>query len=782
MGLATYRQRRDFGKTPEPAGKPGKAGKRRALRFYVQRHAASRLHYDFRLELDGVLKSWAVPKGPSLDPRDKRLAMHVEDHPLEYGTFEGVIPKGEYGAGTVLLWDRGTWKSHGDPVVAYAKGHLDFDLAGDKLHGRFTLVRIRGQGGKGDPWLLIKRADDYVSRVDVTAERPESVARRRHARGTKLPLFVPPALCTLVDRPPAGSGWLHEIKLDGYRMLARIEDGKAQLLSRTGQDWTGKFRTTARALADLPVKQALIDGEVVAFDARGVSRFQALVNAIGAAGEAELRYCAFDLLFVDGEDLRERPLSERKARLREVIPEGDGRVRYVDHVENVAFFAQACAAGLEGVVAKKADSPYRSVRSRDWVKVKCHQSEDLVIVGWTDPQGSRSAFGAVLVAVREPGGLRYAGKVGTGFTEASLADLMRRFASLARDTPAVHGVPRLRGVHWLEPVLVAEVRFTEWTDDGILRHPVFLGLREDTPAVEVPVAAPVLPVRITHPERVVFPEAGITKLALAEYYAAVSDRMLPGLIGRPLSLVRCPDGVGKSCFYHRHRSAAFNDAIHPIEVRGLDETETYVYIEGVEGLVGLAQAGVIEIHPWGARIDDLDKPDRLIFDLDPDPSVTWSGVVAAAETVRLLLRELGLESFARVTGGKGVHVVAAITRRYDWDVVKPFCGAIAELLAAADPKRYTTNVRTQARKGKIFLDTLRNGKGATAIASWSARAKPDAPVAVPVTWDELAGLGGGDAFHVGDVLALRGTKDAWEGFGALRQAITVASLKRLGLR
>ncbi|HEX7897003.1 MAG TPA: DNA ligase D [Planctomycetota bacterium] len=754
--LDRYRAMRDFEASPEPRGAV-RTSTPPALRYVIQKHAARRLHYDLRLELDGVLKSWAVPKGPSFDPGEKRLAVEVEDHPLDYGSFEGEIPRGHYGAGRVEIWDDGAWEPLGDPRRGLAKGHLRFRLRGRKLDGEWSLVRMKPdeKGGKTN-WLLIRARD---------GEPPPARAA--------LPDVVAPQLATLVDAVPPGDGWIHEIKLDGYRALARL-DRRVTLLTRSGLDWTRRFRPIADALGKLDTRGTLLDGEIVALDEEGRSTFAGLQKALSEGRPERLVYFAFDLLFRDGVDLRSRPLLERKAALETLLgaERESGPLRYCDHLRGSggAFLKEARKLGLEGVVSKRVDALYRSGRSLDWVKTKCSREQELVIGGYTEPKGARTGFGALLVGThRAPGEFVYAGRVGAGFGEARLTDLHRRLAEAERPTsPFVDGPTRAesRGVHWTEPRRVARVRFSGWTDDHRLRHPVFEGLREDKPAKEVveetpkPTSRPA-GVRITHPDRVIYPERGLTKLDLALYYESIAELALPHLADRPLSLVRCPD-TRERCFYQKNweRMGGGLDTVRDGRIR-------YAVVRDARGLVALIQNGVLEIHPWGARASSLENPDLLIFDLDPAPDVPWTRVREAAGELRTRLRALDLESFPKATGGKGLHLVVPLTSRADWSGVKDFAGTIAKELAAKRPDAYTATMTKAARGGKIFIDWFRNGRGATAVAAWSTRARPHAPVAAPISWRELSRLPGADAFQVGRVPR----RDPWKGFFELRQRL-----------
>ncbi|HEY1956371.1 MAG TPA: DNA ligase D [Polyangiaceae bacterium] len=776
MTLETYHGKRRFKRTPEPRGHVKHA---RGFSYVIQKHAASHLHYDFRLELDGVLLSWAVPKGPSLDPRDKRLAMQVEDHPVEYGAFEGTIPKGEYGGGTVMLWDRGTWEPDGDPRKDYARGRLSFTLHGDKLHGKWHLVRTAGDPQGRKRWLLFKGADDEARRNDgaIVKDMPASVATGRsldeiaadqdaswssnrtprQASKRAAPARIEPELATLVKEAPEGDAWLHEMKLDGYRILAHVTHGKATLMSRNGKDWTDRLGGVARAVARIGCKSAVLDGEVVALREDGVSDFQRLQNSLGE-GDADLTYFVFDLLELDGRDLRGEPLEKRKARLAPLLPDRNGVVRLNDHVVGggAKVFESACKLGLEGIVSKRRDAPYRAGRGRDWLKIKCGQRQEFVIVGWTDPKSSREHFGALLLAVKKGRSLAYVGKVGTGFTAESLASIAPKLRALSRDDSPLAHPPRERRIHWVEPKLVCEVAYSEMTDEGMLRHPSFQGLRQDKAASEIvlesadrPPAAPRKHERakpsVSHPDKVLYPDCGVTKGEVAEYLERVADWMLPHVAGRPLMLVRCPNGIGRGsagggtrafgrCFVQKHAGLRAPDGARMIDV---GDDEPHMVIDDARGLVGLAQAGVLEIHTWGSRVDTLEQPDLLVFDLDPDPTVKWPAVVAAARLLHERLASLELDAFVKTTGGKGLHVCCSIEPSLDWDAAKEFTLKVAEAVVREDPAHFIATMSKARRKGKIFIDYLRNGRGATFIAPFSPRARPGAPVAMPISWDEL---------------------------------------------
>jgi bifunctional non-homologous end joining protein LigD len=862
MALEDYKKKRDFSKTPEPPGEARPAG---GSSYCIQKHAASRLHYDFRLEFDGVLLSWAVPKGPSFDPRDKRLAMRVEDHPVEYGSFEGVIPQGEYGAGAVVLWDRGTWTPIVEPGLALKKGELKFHLQGEKLAGKWALVKIKGDDPKA--WLLVKDKDEHArtaAELDIVSARPESVvsgrglaevaaerdrlwhskvvrpggevdpggpaegdggARLRLAdldgavRG-RLPLAQPLALAMVVEVPPDGDDWLHEIKHDGYRIVARIEEGEARLVSRNGKDWTKEFPQVARAVGRLPAGTALLDGEVAAVLPNGATSFQALQRR--AEGAVPLVYFAFDLLHLDGWDLRGVRLEERKEVLRRLLGSAPAALRFSDHVcgQGPLFFEKAREAGLEGVVSKRADAPYREGRGGDWRKAKCRLTQEVVIGGWTLQSDGQASIGALLVGFHEDGQLVYAGKVGSGFDERLLRDLQHRLEARRRKTSPFADVPAelRRGVRWVEPDLVAQVELTQWTNEGRMRQPVFLGLRDDrdprhvvrerpgtvegggvdtvaagrpwealgghatrTRAASGEEIGELIGVRLTHPDRVYYPALGFTKLDLALYYVTIGDAVLPYLDGRPLTLVRCPDGVGGETFYQKHPGFWTPPQVRRLVVPG--EAEEYLFVDSVPGLIALAQAGILEIHPWNSRAGHVEQPDQVIFDLDPDESLPFSRVAAAARRVRALLTERGLESFVKTTGGKGLHVCVPLLPEHGWEELTEFTRAVAQRLARDEPGTFTANLLKSHRKGKVYVDYLRNVRGANAVGAFSTRAREGAPVSVPVDWDELDRLSGPADFTVAEVplrvvgWASGGTADPWARYREVKQRVP-ASLTR----
>lgn len=901
--LSKYHTKRHFGVSPEPAGR---VLKRKGWSYVIQKHDASHLHYDFRLELDGVLKSWAVPKGPSLDPTIKRLAVEVEDHPVDYGTFEGIIPEGEYGGGTVLLWDHGTWEPLGDPHEGLRTGRLKFQLHGEKLRGVWMLVRSKPRPGATKPqWLLFKERDGEAraaSEGDILEEQPMSVvsgrglgeiasakervwssnsksehagtkaaaAKRATRKTTKskspttaksaggrtkvrktaspsiagakkksLPKTVEVQLATLTKEPPNGDEWLHEIKLDGYRMICRKDGGKIQFISRNQQDWTDRLRPLVKAVADIPARQVILDGELIALTTKGISDFQTLQNAFREGCTTELKYFVFDLLYLNGQSLMDVPLELRKEVLADLIAgtESDSPIQYSDHVEGSGeeFQKQACRLHLEGTISKRRDQPYRSGRGFDWLKTKCVMTEEFVIGGYTEPSGSRSGFGALLVGYHDhQGKLRYAGKVGTGFDERDLTRLTNRLRPLERKTsPFIdvqHKTGPVRTAHWVEPELVGQFTFAGRTNDNRLRHASFQGLREDKPAEEVTMDRPVAVetavrksteqadkksrstsmkstsrkanksgsgvtksaedydasaeefagVRLTSPDKVLYPDSGITKLDLAKYYYDIADWILPQIAHRPVVLVRCPEGRKKECFYQKHPGVGTPDFLRQIPIQEKQRKDNYLVVDDAKDLIALAQMGALEIHAWGSREDKLENPDRLIFDLDPALDVPWERVIDGARQIRQFLDELGLESFVKTTGGKGLHLIIPIDRRHDWDDAKAFCKQVADSIVAADPDHYTANMSKAARPGKIFVDYLRNGRGATSVVPYSTRSKPGATVSTPLTWDELNSQITSDHFNIRNIrdrlTSLR--EDPWKELRSIRQSLT-APMKKL---
>lgn len=842
--LDDYNRMRDFVATPEPAAAK-RSGKKtvkdHALQFCIQKHDASHLHYDFRLELDGALKSWAVPKGPSLDPRVKRLAIHVEDHPLDYATFEGTIPEGHYGAGEVIVWDRGVWIPQGDPAKAYAKGHLKFELQGEKLGGLWNLVRTH-MPGKQEQWFLIKHQDGAArpeSDYDVVAAEPDSVlsdrtivakskpspvktpaakARRERssqltgARKAKLPELLKPELATLVESAPDGE-WSYEIKFDGYRVMARIDHDEVKLFTRNGHDWTHKLPEQAAALAALGLESAWLDGEMVVADEQGVPDFQALQNAFDAGRSGSIVYYLFDLPYLNGVDLREVPVEERRTVLATVLKANENPLlRFSDTLNESpeALLDSACKMHMEGLIGKRLGSSYMSRRSSDWIKLKCKHRQEFVVVGFTDPQGSRSAFGALLLGLhdRDRGELRYAGKVGTGFSEASLKRLYEQLKPLQTKKPSVVNPPtgvEAKGVHWLKPVLLAEVAFAEMTKDGSVRQAVFHGLREDKPAADITEERPTTvktsttktktsqaapsqvgleqgKVRITHPDRVIDASSDTTKMQLAEYYASVAEWILPQLKDRPVALVRAPDGIAGELFFQKN---AENLAIPGIVT--LDKALTgqpMMVINNAEALIGAVQMSTVELHTWNATSVDLDKPDRFVLDLDPDPALPWKSMVEATRLTLTVLDELGLKAFLKTSGGKGIHLVVPLTRKHGWDEVKDFSHAIVSHMAKLLPERFSAVSGPKNRVGRIFIDYLRNGLGATTICAYAVRTREGLPVSVPIFREEVAELKGANQWNLHTVherLAEVGD-EPWADLKKTRQTITAEMRRRIGMK
>ncbi|NVI08059.1 DNA ligase D [Paraburkholderia youngii] len=936
--LEVYHRKRRFEDTPEPsgattrkraAGKTGRSATRAApdtLSYVIQEHDARRLHYDFRLELNGALLSWAVPKGPSLDPSVKRLAVHVEDHPVEYGTFEGEIPPGNYGAGTVIVWDRGTWEPAGGVAEAarsYAAGKLKFHLHGEKLHGGWTLVRshMRGSGDK-EQWLLIKERDEEArdeSDYDVLKELPGSVLVDGASKGRKtkqakaqtktsgdgkatgtgkpaksaslrraadpkrpdivatrtaqslrelaaspsiegavkaaLPASLTPELATLVDTAPPGDDWLYEIKFDGYRVLARIDHaskkkaGAVSVFTRNGNDWTTRFSKQIEAIAGLDLQSAWLDGEAVVLDERDVPSFQLLQNAFDAHRPQDIVIYLFDLPFLNGYDLRGVPLEQRRAILRALLEGVDDRVLRFSN--DFAFSAgellrSACDMGLEGIIGKRRDSRYVSGRTPSWIKLKCRRRQEFVIGGYSEPAGSREAFGALLLGVYDADGqLQYAGRVGTGFDAALLRSVKQALDAHASKRMPFASAPRERSrtpVHWVEPVLVAECNFAEWTSDGIVRQASFVSLRDDKPARQIvketarqgadvqqqtetaaddtrqtgapkkraatktartartaaPAATESAParttatrsraqseiagVRISHPDRVIDKSSGASKLELVQYYESIAEWMLPHLRERPVALVRAPEDIGGELFFQKHSQKL--SIPHVTQHEGLDPGHpALITIDTLAALVGAAQMGTVEFHTWNALASNIEKPDRMVFDLDPDPSLGWERMVEAAQLTRSLLDELGLKSFVKTSGGKGLHVVVPLAKQAGWDEVKDFSQAVAQHMATTLPQYFSAKMGAQNRKKKIFIDYLRNNRGSSTVAAFSARARPGLGVSVPLAWDELDSTTGGDQWGIRnahervDGLA----SDPWADYAKTRQRITAAMKKRLGV-
>jgi len=846
--LKDYKAKRNFAKTAEPSGAKAKtaASKAKGGRFVVQKHDATRLHYDFRLELDGVLKSWAVTKGPSTDPADKRLAVRVEDHPLDYGSFEGTIPEGQYGGGTVMLWDEGTWEPIGDPHEGLDGGDLKFVLKGKRMKGEWVLVHMKGRdsktkNGPRENWLLIKHKDRYATQEDGLTEKfTTSVETGRDldgiAKGLKsrkkaakaeatakvwtggkavaLPDFRPPQLATLVDAVPAGREWLFEMKYDGYRALAAIAGGEVRVFTRNGNDWTEQFGRLVEPLSKLTKGTALIDGEVCSVK-DGRTDFSTLKDALGSGGP--LVYFAFDLLELDGESLERLPLTERKEKLRKLLgkTKASDDVQYSDHIVGSGdkVFAAMCEAGQEGVIAKLGSSTYQHDRTKTWLKIKCLKRQEFVIGGWR-PSQKKKGFASLLLGTWENDKLIYRGRVGTGFNAASHAAIQKALDSHARKTPAYETVPRdiRRRANWVEPTLVGEIAYTEITPDGVLRHPSFIGLREDKSARDVHIEAPAkklttkpaarkssakgkskavaftdetgiavaerLGVRLTSPDRAVLPDETVTKAQLVAYYDAVAERMLPHIAERPLSLVRVPHGSRP--FFQKHDSGGFPDVMKRVEIELKEsEREDHFYIDDLAGIIGGVQMSTLEFHIWGSHIDNLEKPDRIIFDIDPDEDLDFKAVRRAALDIRDKLGGYALESFAMVTGGKGIHVIAPLRPVTEWPDVKLFCHAFAEKLARDEPERFTANIRKVKREGRMFIDYLRNERGSTAIAPFSTRGRKGVPCAVPVGWDEVETLKAANAFSLEAAAERAKSPDPWKGYFDLTQSITVAMVSAI---
>jgi len=884
--LVPYRSKRDFKVTGEPQGaRSSRPRPAVAHPFVVQKHAASRLHYDFRLGWKGVLKSWAVTKGPSYFPGDKRLAVQVEDHPMEYKDFEGTIPKGQYGGGTVMVWDRGNWEPHGDVDQGLREGHLKFALHGAKLKGNWALVRMNGRAG-GDHkanWLLIKEHDKFERSKEsaaITEEAGLSVVTKRNleqiangeGHGTTLPGraathrlslvskpaaaatnrprskngpvkqrpilnraphevfpgFIAPQLAQPAKEAPEGDRWAHELKLDGYRIQVHIQTGKrargaahgreVKLLTRKNLDWTRRMPEIAAAAARLQVKDAILDGEVVAFNEKGIASFADLQAAFQEGKERALTYVAFDLLHLDGRNLRGLPFLERKAMLAALLQDfgEDSIIRFSEHLQasGPEVFVEACRLGVEGIVSKLASAKYNSGRGSAWLKVKCVQEQELVIGGFTPRSKGKDGIGALLLGYYEEGKLRYAGRCGTGFSERTQKDLRARFEPLLRKKTPFADRPEaaLRDIRWVDPELVAQIAFSNWTRDNLVRQAAFKGLREDKPAKEVLRETAVTPAAlsppeiatrkastlrgksrmngakmadfaITHPEKILDETTGMTKQDLAAYYTAVSTNMLLYIADRPLSIVRCPEGSSKACFFQKHVGSGVPESVKtiPVPSRKGGATENYLTVDSAEGLVGLAQMGVLEIHSWGSRNDSLDTPDRIVIDLDPDVSIEWKTLADSARELRELLQGIGLQSFLKSTGGKGLHVVVPIRAEHKWPVVKEFSHAIVRRMEESRPNRYVTKMSKAVRTNRIFLDYLRNDREATSIAPFSPRARAGAPVALPLDWKEL----GADAMPVFRVIDFakwkrRLERNRWAKMQTLHQRLSADMLRGAG--
>jgi bifunctional non-homologous end joining protein LigD len=820
--LERYREKRDFNRTPEPAPAAQVEG---GSRFVVQKHAARRLHYDLRLELDGVLLSWAVPEGPSLVATNKRLAVRTEDHPLKYLEFEGKIPKGEYGGGTMIVWDRGDWIPLHDVQKSLAKGHLEFELRGQRLHGRWHLVRMRPRPReKSEQWLLIKAADDFARspsspnildeeatsvlsgrgkaeldepqairedhkrRTEIVAASPikwPELSKIRGARKGFLRLFVEPSLASPAERPPKGANWRHEIKFDGYRIQARIDGDEVRLLTRKALNWTDRFASVAKAVAQLGLGSAILDGEMVVEDSAGISSFSELVSDLKAGRQDRFRYYAFDLLYLNGVDLTEAALADRQELLARVLRSNahSSQIAVSEpfSIEGDTFFEHVSRLGLEGMISKRLDAPYRSGRTKDWLKCRCVLSGEFVVIGFMPSTTARRIVGSLVLGYYEADKLILAGRVGSGFTQEEASALFVGLDQNRINAAPVGRAPpaeAVKGVRWVEPRLTAEVDYHGWTADGLLWHATFRGLRDDKDVREIvrenlkaAAAPPPRPVAaLTHSERLLWPADGVTKQGLADYYADNAKWVLPHLVGRPLSLVRCPNGIASDCFFAKHAWAGLSGAVLRVAT-GKEAPE--LAIDDIDGLLALVQGNVLEIHPWGSTLSDLERADRLIFDLDPGEDVAWSAVIEAALEVRARLRSFELESFVKTTGGKGLHVAVPLSRPVEWEPAKAFCKGIADQMSADNRQLYIAHMSKAARSGKIFVDYLRNGRGATAVAAYSPRARPGAAISTPLDWNELSEAIKSDHYRIGNIgrrLAnLR--RDPWEGFFELRQTI-----------
>ena len=778
--LDAYSKKRDFDVTPEPKAELVEAGGDR-LSFVVQKHDASRLHFDFRLEWAGVLLSWAVTRGPSGDPSEKRLAVRTEDHPVSYGSFEGTIPKDNYGGGIVMLWDTGWWEPLHDPEEGLKAGKLHFRLHGARMKGGWALVRMRGRAGeKRENWLLIKERDEFASRsADALTNRhktsvvsgramraiAQDKAPATPARHTKpLPRFRNVQLATLRDAPPEGEGWQHEAKFDGYRCVIAVGEGGVRLYSRNGKDWSDRFGALCEPAAALSCNSALIDGEVIA--GGGGGDFSTLQQALKDGDP--LTFYGFDCLALDGEDLTGKPLSARRKALERLFdglpPRGPLRLSPVIEGEGAAALDTMCRAGGEGIVSKRIDAPYRGDRSTAWIKSKCTRRAEFVVAGWSPSDKRGRPFASLILGSFERGALVYRGRVGSGFDEDDFKTLQSALKPLARKThPFAGELPaETKGAHWVTPKLVIEVEYTEFTSEGRIRHGVYKGLREDKEATDVSAKAEAKTdtggdrtiggVRVSSSGRVVYPGAGVTKGEVAEHYERVAERMLSHAGNRPLSLLRCPDGVAGECFFQKHAGKGFPAGVKSMPIEEKDGgTEDYMYVSSPQGLIGAAQMGALEFHIWGAARDRIERPDRMVFDLDPDEGLGFAKVVKAAQEVRDGLEAMGLDSAPMVTGGKGVHVIVPLRRIAGWDTVKFFARTFAQVLEDRAPDRYTATMSKAKRKGRVFVDWLRNERGATAVAPYSLRARPGAAVAVPVSWEELAKLTRADGFHIGDM-------------------------------
>lgn len=831
MELKVYRKKRNFIKTPEPRGKHG-IKKSKKLIYLIQKHSARSLHYDFRIELGGVLLSWAVPKGPCLDPSIKRLAVHVENHPLEYATFEGIIPKGQYGAGTVMLWDKGFWIPEDDhPESSYHKGHLTFTLEASKLKGKWNLVRTN----KDKNWLLIKVKDNYarpLKEYDITEEEPDSLisnqsieeikvnatavwskhgivkskktrtkskikktpilqfdAKKHNLKPSRMPKLIHPQLATLVDKPPIGNNWLHEIKFDGYRIIAfKIRD-TTRLVSRNNKDWTDNFKNIAAEISALEIENAIFDGELIVFNNENVSDFQLLQNCIKGRQSSPFFYYIFDLLYYDKYNLMPLPLIKRKEILKKILETKPNHLRYSDHIvdSGKAMFEKSCKLHLEGIISKDSSCPYQEKRTKHWLKIKCMKQQEFVIGGFTPPQKSRQHFGALLLGYfNKKKELVFVGKVGTGFTDASLKSIYNKLIkNKISKCPFNTLPPAYKKSIWVKPTLVTEVAFSKWTKDNYLLHSSFKGLRNDKSAKNiikekedmtekiVPEAEKIKkPIKLTNPNKILFPEDKINKIQIFEYYDAIAKWILPHIENRPLALVRCPNDF-KKCFFQKHINKSTPSSLKGIAIEENHPNEKTIYIDSYDSLMLLPQLGVLEIHPWNCHIDEVESPDMFIFDLDPSPEVHWERVVACAFDIKEQFKKLKLKSFVRTTGGKGLHVVIPITPHYNWEVIENFAQEFVKFMVAQKPKEYVAEMSKAKRKDKIFIDYFRNQRGATSIATYSLRARLHAPVSTPLEWKELTS-NYTDSFYTITTLPERLKnlkKDPWATFFTIKQGL-----------
>ena len=825
-GLEHYRKKRDFKSTSEPAGRRLQGehkSKRGGGIFVIHKHDARRLHYDLRLEHHGVLWSWAITRGPSLDPSEKRLAVHVEDHPIDYADFEGTIPKGSYGAGSVIVWDKGTWTPEGDAAAGMKKGHLSFALAGEKLKGNWHLVRLKPRANeRRDNWLLIKAEDAFAKpasdilesasqsvKSGITIERvggakkpqpPVKASRVPKKQKLKpLPPFILPALATLKAAPPSGDDWLHEVKFDGYRIQAHINAGKVRLLTRSGLDWTARFGDAVTdELVGLNCAQAIIDGELVVLSSKGVASFSLLQADLSERRSDRMVYYAFDLLHLDNTSLLEQPLSVRKSRLEELLHSQTvtAAVRYSEHFEQSGetMLAHACRLGLEGAISKRSDAPYHSGRSLDWIKSKCTQRQEFVIIGYLPSAATGRGLRSLLVAYHENGNLKYGGRVGTGFSAKVGDDIKRQLDKIKSTVPAVTGIHQLERIAvWVRPEVVAEVEFRSWTDGGILRHASFQGLREDKPSEDVVRETPLLisskkqsvkekntknqltnvqtRVPLSNREKLLWPKAKISKQDLLDYYTSIWPRMEPFIIKRPLSLLRAPEGIGGQLFFQKHASPGMHAAISTM--RDPQDKQEYIYISDFDGVAALVQLGAVEIHIWGATIDKIELPDQIVFDLDPDEELKYEAVKDAAFDVKRHLDDLGLAAMLKTSGGKGFHVVVPLKPKAAWDEVKTFAHDFAHALTQSAPDRYTATLSKKARKGRIFIDYLRNGRGSTTVAPFSPRANDEAAISMPIDWSLLEAGTKPKSFVVKSVATrhILSQPDPWRNFFKIGKAL-----------